>query len=149
MSSFIARDSESVEISSKTEKTITYVRRATPRVVALKAAQPEINPAHIDVYVTPYHDSKGPAVKVGRFSAGLASAKEDGLLATIAEPCEIKRWQTEDDQCDEKCGDHIPRKFIQCKQLRLDTGVGSNNWVAPCLLVSRTSPPSRARCADV
>ena len=30
-----------------------------------------------------------------------------------AMPCEIERWQTEDDQCDEKCGDHILRKFIQ------------------------------------
>jgi hypothetical protein len=52
---------------------------------ALKAAQPEINHPHIDVYVTPYYDSKGPAVKVGRFSAGLASAKEDDFLTTIAE----------------------------------------------------------------
>jgi hypothetical protein len=52
---------------------------------ALKAAQPEINPQHIDVYVTPYYDSKGPAVKVGRFSAGLASAKENDFLTTIAE----------------------------------------------------------------
>ena len=52
---------------------------------ALKAAQPEINPPHIHVYVTPYYNSKGPAVKVGRFSAGLASAKEDDFLATIAE----------------------------------------------------------------
>jgi hypothetical protein len=52
---------------------------------ALKAAQPEINPSHIDVYVTPYYDSKGPAVEVGRFSSGLASAKEDDFLTTIAE----------------------------------------------------------------
>jgi hypothetical protein len=52
---------------------------------ALKAAQPEINPSHIDVYVTPYYDSKGPAVKVGRFSSGLASAKEDDFLTTITE----------------------------------------------------------------
>jgi hypothetical protein len=51
---------------------------------ALKAAQPEINPSHIDVYVTPYYDSKGPAVSVGRFSSGLASAKEDDFLTTIA-----------------------------------------------------------------
>ena len=29
---------------------------------ALQAAQPEINPSRIDVYVTPYYDSKGPAV---------------------------------------------------------------------------------------
>src|SRR5881409_4367721 len=52
---------------------------------ALKAAQPEINPSHLDVYVTPYYDSKGPAVKVGRFSSGLASAKEDDFLPTIAQ----------------------------------------------------------------
>lgn len=52
---------------------------------ASDAAQPEINPSHIDVYVTPYYDSKGPAVKVGRFSSGLASAKDADFLATIAE----------------------------------------------------------------
>jgi hypothetical protein len=53
--------------------------------IALKAAQPEINPSHIDVYVTPYYNSKGPEVSVGRFSSGLASAKEDEFLTTIAE----------------------------------------------------------------
>jgi hypothetical protein len=52
---------------------------------ALKAAQPEINPLHIDVYVTPYYDSKGPTVSVGRFSSGLASAKEDEFLTTITQ----------------------------------------------------------------
>jgi hypothetical protein len=52
--------------------------------LVLKAAQPEINPSHIDVYVTPYYDSKGPAISVGRFSSGLASAKEDEFLTTIA-----------------------------------------------------------------
>jgi hypothetical protein len=51
----------------------------------LKAAQPEINPSHIDVYVTPYYNSKGPEVSVGRFSSGLASAKEDDFLTTIAQ----------------------------------------------------------------
>ena len=51
---------------------------------ALKAAQPEINPAHIDAYVTPYYNSKGPEVNVGRFSSGLASAKDDDFLTTIA-----------------------------------------------------------------
>src|SRR5437588_12178897 len=54
-------------------------------LVALKAAQPEINSSHIDAYVTPYYDSKGPEVKVGRVSSGLASAKEDDFLATIAQ----------------------------------------------------------------
>src|SRR5947208_15536853 len=53
--------------------------------LALQAAQPEINPSHIDVYVTPYYNSKGPEVKVGRFSSGLDSAKEDEFLAIIAE----------------------------------------------------------------
>jgi hypothetical protein len=53
--------------------------------LALKAAQPEINPSHIDAYVTPYYDSKGPQISVGRFSSGLASAKEDDFLNTIAQ----------------------------------------------------------------
>jgi hypothetical protein len=53
--------------------------------LALKAAQPEINSSPIDVYVTPYYDSRGPEVSVGRFSPGLASAKEGDLLTTIAE----------------------------------------------------------------
>jgi hypothetical protein len=52
---------------------------------ALKAGQPETNPSHIDVYVTPYYNSKGPEVTVGRFSSGLASAKEDDFFTTIAE----------------------------------------------------------------
>jgi hypothetical protein len=49
------------------------------------AQQPEINPSHIDVYVTPYYNSKGPEIKVGRFSSGLVSPKEDEFLTTIAE----------------------------------------------------------------
>jgi hypothetical protein len=53
--------------------------------LALKSAQPEINPSHIDAYVTPYYDSKGPAISVGRFSSGLASAKGDDFLTTIAQ----------------------------------------------------------------
>jgi hypothetical protein len=53
--------------------------------LALKAAPPEINSSHIDVYITPYYNSKGPEVKVGRFSSGLASGKEGEFLATIAQ----------------------------------------------------------------
>jgi hypothetical protein len=52
--------------------------------LALLAAQPE-NPSHIDVYVTPYYNSKGPEVSVGRFSSGLASPKEADFLAIIAQ----------------------------------------------------------------
>jgi hypothetical protein len=51
----------------------------------LKSAQPEINPSHIDVYITPYYNSKGPAISVGRFSSGLASAKENEFLTTISD----------------------------------------------------------------
>jgi hypothetical protein len=51
----------------------------------LKAAQPEINPSHIDAYVTPYYDSKGPVISVGRFSSGLAAAKEYDFLTAISE----------------------------------------------------------------
>ena len=53
--------------------------------LALNAAEPEINPSHIDVYVTPYYNSKGPEISVGRFSSGLASTKEADCLTTIAE----------------------------------------------------------------
>ncbi len=52
---------------------------------ALKAAQPEINPSHIDADVMPYYDSKGPVISVGGFSSGLAAAKEDDFLTTIAQ----------------------------------------------------------------
>jgi hypothetical protein len=52
---------------------------------ALEAAQPEINPSHIDAYVTPYYDSKKPQISVGGFSSGLASAKGDDFLTTIAQ----------------------------------------------------------------
>src|SRR4030095_2743082 len=58
----------------------------TVACLALLAAQrPDINPSHIDVYVTPYYNSKGPEVNVGRFSAGLRSAKENEFVATIAQ----------------------------------------------------------------
>jgi hypothetical protein len=50
----------------------------------LEAAEPVSDASHIDVYVTPYYNSKGTAVSVGRFGSGLASAKEDEFLATIA-----------------------------------------------------------------
>jgi hypothetical protein len=52
---------------------------------ALQAAPPDINPSHIDAYITPYYNSKGPEVSVGRFSSGLASAKEADFLTAIAE----------------------------------------------------------------
>src|SRR5437773_9460183 len=50
----------------------------------LEAAESVSDASHIDVYVTPYYNSKGPSVSVGRFSSGLASTKEDEFLGTIA-----------------------------------------------------------------
>jgi hypothetical protein len=49
----------------------------------LEAPESVKDALHIDVYVTPYYDSKGLSVSVGRFSSGLASAKEDEFVATI------------------------------------------------------------------
>ena len=49
----------------------------------LEAAESVSDASHIDVYVTPYYNSKGPSVTIGRFSSGLASAKEDEFLVTI------------------------------------------------------------------
>src|SRR6266403_792368 len=49
----------------------------------LEAAESVKDASHIDVYATPYYNSKGPSVSVGRFSSGLASGKEDEFLATI------------------------------------------------------------------
>ena len=50
----------------------------------LVTAQTITDPARIEVYVTPYYNSKGPAVEVGRFSNGLAAKSEPEFLATIA-----------------------------------------------------------------
>jgi hypothetical protein len=41
------------------------------------------DPARIDAYVTPYYNSVGPAVKVGKFSTGLASKSDKEFVATI------------------------------------------------------------------
>ena len=49
----------------------------------LEATDSVRDASHIDVYVTPYYDSKSRSVSVGRFSSGLASTKEDEFLATI------------------------------------------------------------------
>jgi len=34
------------------------------------------DPAHIDVYITPYYNSKGPTIEVGPFSSGLGANSE-------------------------------------------------------------------------
>jgi hypothetical protein len=51
---------------------------------ALAVGQAITDPAHIGVYVTPYYNSKGPAVDVGPFSNGLAAKSESDFLAAIS-----------------------------------------------------------------
>jgi hypothetical protein len=58
--------------------------KAHPAVSAPRlATQPGIDPTRIDAYVTPYYASKGPTIRVGRFSPGLASNNPKQVLATI------------------------------------------------------------------
>ena len=52
--------------------------------VGLAAGQTITDPAHIQVYITPYYNSKGPAIDVGRFSSGLAAKSEPEFVATIS-----------------------------------------------------------------
>jgi hypothetical protein len=42
------------------------------------------DPSRIEVYVTPYYDSKGPVISVGSFSKGLSATNEPEFLATIS-----------------------------------------------------------------
>ena len=58
----------------------------------LVAAQTITDPAHIDVYVTPYYNSKGPAIEVGPYSSGLAAKNEPEFVATISKM--KKSWDT-------------------------------------------------------
>jgi hypothetical protein len=51
---------------------------------AIAPAQTITAPAHIEVYITPYYNSKGPAIDVGRFSSGLAAKNESEFVATIS-----------------------------------------------------------------
>jgi hypothetical protein len=58
----------------------------------LAAAQTVTDPAHIDVYITPYYNSKGPTIEVGPFSSGLAAKNEPEFVATIKKT--KKTWDT-------------------------------------------------------
>src|SRR5215471_11475795 len=58
----------------------------------LAAGQTITDPAHIEVYITPYYNSKRPTVEVGPFSSGLAAKDESEFVATISK---MKRsWDT-------------------------------------------------------
>jgi hypothetical protein len=41
------------------------------------------DPAHIEMYVTPWYNSSGPVIKIGQYSAGLASRNPAAFVATI------------------------------------------------------------------
>jgi len=41
------------------------------------------DPARIDVYITPFYNSKGPTIEAGPFSKGLAATSEPEFVATI------------------------------------------------------------------
>jgi hypothetical protein len=58
----------------------------------LAGGQTITDPAHIEVYVTPYYNSKGPAIDVGPFSSGLAAKNEPEFVATISKM--KKSWDT-------------------------------------------------------
>jgi hypothetical protein len=51
--------------------------------VGLAVGQTITDPTQIEVYVTPYYNSKGPAIDVGPFSSGLAAKNEAEFVATI------------------------------------------------------------------
>ena len=51
---------------------------------AVAVAQTITDPAHIEVYVTPFYNSKGPVIDVGPFSKGLAATNESEFVATMA-----------------------------------------------------------------
>jgi hypothetical protein len=59
---------------------------------AVAVGQTINDPARIEIYVTPYYNSKGPEINVGRFSNGLAAKGESELVATISKM--IQSWDT-------------------------------------------------------
>jgi hypothetical protein len=68
-----------------------------PLVVFLACAgfavgQTITDPAHIEVYVTPFYNSKGPTIDVGAPSNGLAAKNEPEFVATIEKM--KKSWDT-------------------------------------------------------
>ena len=59
---------------------------------AVATGQTITNPDHIEVYVTPYYNPKGPTIRVGAFSNGLAAKDESQFVATTATM--KKSWDT-------------------------------------------------------
>jgi hypothetical protein len=47
--------------------------------------KPKMDPGHMDLFVTPYYESQGPVVTVGKYSAGLSSPDGPKFVTTITE----------------------------------------------------------------
>src|SRR6266700_1519106 len=58
----------------------------------LSGGQTINDPARIEVYITPYENSTGPAILVDAFSKGLAASSESEFLETISKM--RKSWDT-------------------------------------------------------
>src|SRR6266568_626309 len=58
----------------------------------LAAGQTINDPVRIEIYVTPYYNSKGPVIEAGPFSSGLAAKSESEFVATISKMKES--WDT-------------------------------------------------------
>jgi len=58
----------------------------------LAVGQTITDPAHIEVYVTPFYNSKGSVIEVGPFSDGLAAKSESEFVATISKM--KQSWET-------------------------------------------------------
>jgi hypothetical protein len=69
-----------------------YVRTAllVAALCALGAPALADDPGRIDAYVTPYYNSSGPVVRIGTYSAGLASNNQATVVATIRQM--KRRW---------------------------------------------------------
>jgi len=63
-------------------RTLRYALLGAVWLLALAAAASD-DPGRIDAYVTPYYDSSGPVVNVGKYSSGLASTNPAAFVATI------------------------------------------------------------------
>ncbi|MFZ1018114.1 MAG: hypothetical protein WAN39_09605 [Candidatus Cybelea sp.] len=61
-------------------------------VAALLATAPAGDPGTIGAYVTPYYNSSGPVIKIGKFSSGLASKVPGQFVATIVRM--KQQWST-------------------------------------------------------
>ena len=55
-------------------------------------AQTISDPARIEVYITPFYNSKGPAIEVGSWSKGLSANSEPEFVATISKM--TQSWNT-------------------------------------------------------